>query len=189
MLCICLQNLKQKYGSPRAEFVANALLKPTWSILSVFPSVVTGHVNRLVLAWSLRFLIIISQLCLEQKFLTLLTAVVATSCSCGAHLLKATHLISPWPHGTGFAPHSSNGLDGIIPDIAEYNFYQNLDCILTTFSPWLCFTFHRHIKCSCTCTLLQWVQPRSCSDQLGRTCQCRTGCFWWLDPSWDLCIC
>lgn len=50
MLCICLQNLKQKYGSPRAEFVANALLKPTWSILSVFPSVVTGHVNRLVLA-------------------------------------------------------------------------------------------------------------------------------------------
>lgn len=93
MLCICLQNLKQKYGSPRAEFVANALLKPAWSILSVFPSTVTGHVYRLVLVCSLRFLIIISQLCLEQKFLMLLTAVVATSCSC-SHT-KATHLISP----------------------------------------------------------------------------------------------
>lgn len=141
ILCICLQNLKQKFGSPRAEFVANVLLKPTWSILSAFPSTVMGHVNRLVLVWSLWFLIIISQLCLKQKFLTLVTALVATSCSCGAHRTKATHLISPWPPGTGFAPHSSNGLDGIIPDIAAYNFSQNLDCILTTFSPWLCFNY------------------------------------------------
>lgn len=50
LLFICLQNLEQKYGSPRGEFAANVLLKPTWSILSVFLSVVTGHINRLVLA-------------------------------------------------------------------------------------------------------------------------------------------
>ena len=48
LLCICLENLEQKYGSPRGEFAANVLLKPTWSILGVFPPIVMGHINRLV---------------------------------------------------------------------------------------------------------------------------------------------
>lgn len=49
LLCICLQNLKQKYGSPGRESAANVSLQPTWSVLRVFPSVVMGHISRLVL--------------------------------------------------------------------------------------------------------------------------------------------
>lgn len=35
LLCICLQNHEQKYGSPRGEFAANVLLKPTLGLFLV----------------------------------------------------------------------------------------------------------------------------------------------------------